>query len=162
MIVGSAALPARGCPVCGIPLDSQVFDASGIVDLEKENAVGRRHLLARFELPAQYCGVLEYFAQFTDAQARDPAEIDTPALEWSILINGRPLYPYLAFTLILNPWGFGSFQTTVRLNESATLEFIVRKTRDAIAGETVIKKAGARIVGRYWYDAEYGRVGRPY
>jgi hypothetical protein len=154
MIARSAVLPARGCPVCGIPLDSQVFDASGLVDLEKDSAVGRRHLLARFALPAQYCGVLEYFAQFTDAQARDPAEIDTPGLEWSILINGRPLYPYLAFTLILNPWGFGSFQTTARLSESATLDFIVRKTRDAIAGECVIKRAGGRIVGRYWYDAE--------
>lgn len=161
MITRSSALLARGCPVCGIPLDAQVFDAAGIVDLDKDSAVGRRHLLARFELPAQYCGVLEYFSQFTDAQARDPAEIDTPGLEWSILINGRPLYPYLAFTLILNPWGFGSFQTTARLNESATLEFIVRKTRDALAGETVINKAGGRIVGRYWYDAEYGRGDRP-
>ncbi len=39
---------------------------------------------------------------------------------------------------------------------------LLPRFRDAIAGETVIKKAGARIVGRYWYDAEYGRRDRPY
>ena len=139
---------------CGIPLDSQCFDESeGVIDNLQR---GRTHRLARFELPARYCGVLEYFAQFTDAFANDPAAISTPEFDWSILINGRPLSPYQRFSLILNPWGFGSFQTLIRLNDSAVLEFVARQTRDS----NVVTKIGGRLVGRYWYNTEYGDVVR--
>ena len=145
---------AAACAVCGVPLDSQYFDESeGLVDsLQK----GRTHRLARFELPPRYCGVLEYFSQFTDAQARDAAAIDTPDFAWSILINSRPLSPYQAFKLILNPWGFGSFQTRIRLTDSAVLEFVVRQ----IGNSNQITKIGGRLVGRYWYNSEYGDVER--
>lgn len=139
--------------VCGIPLDSQYFDeCEGVVgNLQK----GRTHLLARFELPPRYCGVLEYFSQFTDANAADPVAIETPEFDWSILINGRPLPPYQRFRLILNPWGFGSFQTLIRLSDSAVLEFVARQT-----DSTAVTKIGGRLVGRYWYNTEYGDVVR--
>ena len=145
----------RTCAVCGIPLDSQVFDESGLVSLAEPAAPGRRHLLARFELPARYCGILDYFAQYTDLQAREPAEVDTPELEWSILMNGRPLYPYLAFTRILNPWGYGSFQTAIRLSDTARLELVVRRL-----AASEVRKVGGRLVGRFWYNPGYGRAER--
>jgi len=53
-------------------------------------------------------------------------KVRTPGFLWSILSNSRPLFPYLQLDRILNPWGFGSFQTTVRLDESSTIEFVVR------------------------------------
>jgi hypothetical protein len=138
---------ATACPVCGIPLDSQVFDESGFATPQ----AGRTQRLARFELPPNYCGILEYFAQFTDVQARDPAEVETPGLNWSILVNGRPLSPYLPFNRILNPWGVGSFQTVIRLSEGAALEMVVRQT-----GPSNVTRIGGRIVGRYWYNSEVG------
>ena len=44
-----------------------------------------------------------------------------------ILVNNRPLYPYLNFDRIVNPWGYGSFQISIRLDDSATIEFVVRR-----------------------------------
>src|SRR5687768_4499213 len=79
------------CPMCGTALDSEYFDESGVVEAPN---VGEAAVLARFELPPQYCGVLEYFAQFTDEHARHPENIETPGLQWLILVNNRPLYPY--------------------------------------------------------------------
>jgi len=147
-----ARINSSACAVCGIPLDSQVFDASGIFDAQQ----GRR-VLARVDLPPRYCGVLEYFSQFTDENAQTPAQIETIGLEWSILMNGRPLNPYLSFTSILNPWGYGSFQTSIRLVDGAALEFVVRQT----ATRGTLTKIGGRLVGRYWYNTEYGDVVRP-
>jgi hypothetical protein len=46
------------CNVCGLPLDSQHFDASNIAPVPLR---GRQILLARFELPSQYCGRFENF-----------------------------------------------------------------------------------------------------
>ena len=152
------------CAMCGIPVDSQYFDESRVTDTP---ATGSEVVLARVQLPPQYCGVLEYFAQFTDAQARDHAQIETPGLEWSLLSNGRPLFPYLKFDRILNPWGKGSFQVYVRLDEGATVEFVVRGVTDVSAaseGPNVDnpspRRVGGRIIGRYWYNAAYGDVVR--
>jgi len=146
------------CARCGVAMDSQYFDESGITALPP---LGREVVLARFELGPQYCGVLEYFSQFTNLLASNPAEIETEGLDWAILANGRPLAPYLRFDRILNPWGFGSFQVAVRLEESATIEFVARNRAYAPApGAPAIDRIGGRIVGRYWYDAAYGDVGR--
>jgi hypothetical protein len=112
-------------------------------------------LLARFELPPQYCGVLEYFAQFTDAHANHPSLIHTPGLQWLILVNKRPLYPYTNLDLIVNPWGNGSFQVSIRLDENSTVEFRVRRLADEVPK---VMKVGGRIVGRYWYNVGYGDV----
>jgi hypothetical protein len=150
----------RACPVCGIPLDSQVFDESGFAGLEDPPQIGRRYLLASFNLPARYCGILDYFTQYTDLQARNPAEVDTLELEWSILMNGRPLYPYLAFRSILNPWGYG-IQTAIRLSDTARLEFIVRTVAVPPPDRDEVRKVGGRIVGRFWYNPGYGRAERP-
>lgn len=142
------------CFNCGIPLDAKYFDESGVVDLPEP---GRDALLARFELSPQYCGVLEYFAQFTDLYERDSSQIKTDGLEWVILSNGHPLYPYVKLERIVNPWGNGSFQIAIRLDESATIEFVVRR-RSAISSD--INLVGGRIVGRYWYNTAYGAAGR--
>jgi hypothetical protein len=148
--VGSAARDAR-CARCGMAVDSKYFDESSITALP---APGREVVLAQFELPPQYCGVLEYFSQFTDVLARIPSAIETPGIDWAILSNGRPLAPYLRFDRILNPWGFGSFQLAVRLDSSATIEFVVRN-RSQPQGGSAVTRVGGRIVGRYWYEAAH-------
>jgi hypothetical protein len=111
-------------------------------------------VLARFELPLQYCGVLEYFSQFTNLLAANPGTIDTPGLEWSILANGRPLAPYLPVQRILNPWGYTGYPIGVRLEESSTIELVVRNLNSAI------NQVGGRIAGRYWYDVTEGETVR--
>jgi|SRR5262245_4059189 hypothetical protein len=142
------------CFNCGIPLDAKYFDESGVVGLPEP---GRDTLLARFELSPQYCGVLEYFSQFTDQYAKDSSQIETPGLEWLILSNRHALYPYIKLESIVNPWGFGSFQVAIRLDEAATIEFVVRRR----AGSSIdITRVGGRIVGRYWYNTAYGAAGR--
>jgi len=139
---------------CGIPLDSQYFDESSIVPLP---SVGVAVVLARVQLPPQYCGVLEYFSQFSDLFSRDPAEVATPGLTWQLISNGQPLSPYHQMKAILNPWGFGSFQFLLRLPEGALLEMIVRRTASVVSspGRT-INLVGGRVVGRFWYNAAYG------
>jgi hypothetical protein len=82
--------------------------------------------------------VLEYFSQFTDLTARDPSQVETSGLEWLILSNRRPLYPYVRLDKVLNPWGFGSFQFSARLDESATIEFVVRRSFTAVPLSTTI------------------------
>lgn len=140
---------AADCPMCGIPLDSQYFDDSKVAPAP---SVGQQVVLARFELPTQYCGVLRFFAQFTDAHAKDPSQIATPGLQWLILVNKRPLYPYVSFEHIVNPWGNGSFEVSLRLDESATLEFVVRRLND----DADVTQVGGRLMGRYWYNPIYG------
>ncbi len=139
---------------CGIPLDAEYFDESGV---EAIPAPGRDVVLARFELSPQYCGVLEYFSQFTDQYAKDSSQIKTDGLEWVILSNGHPLYPYVKLERIVNPWGYGSFQIAIRLDEGTTIEFVVRRRS---ANSSGIELVGGRIVGRYWYNTAYGAAGR--
>lgn len=143
---------ARVCERCGLATDARHFDASGVVALP---APGREALLARVELTPQYCGVLELFSQYTDAHARDAGAIETPGLQWLILVNRQVLAPYLDVQHILNPWGFGSFQILTRLPGGATLEFVVRRHlgANALPG---LARVGGRLVGRSWYDASYG------
>jgi hypothetical protein len=142
-----------------MPVDSEFFDDSAI---EPAPGPGEELVLARFELRPQYCGVLEYISQFTDAQAAHPAQIETPGLEWLLLANNQPLSPYLGLRFILNPWGSGSFPIALRLSDGATIEFVVRGTAGALpAGDPGhITKVGGRIVGRYWYNPEFGHAGR--
>ncbi len=142
----------RQCPMCGIPLDSEYFDVSAVT---KAPEAGQEVTLARFELPPQYCGVLEYFSQFTDEHAKDSSKVETPGIQWLILSNNRPLYPYLNLDRIVNPWGYGSFQVSIRLDENATMEFVARGVSNSSPG---ITKVGGRIVGRYWYNSIYGDV----
>ena len=152
------------CAACGIPVDSQYFDDS---DVRPPPEVGEEVVLARFDLPAQYCGVLQYFAQYTDVFARDNSQIETPNVEWRILVNNHALFPYLNLRRIVNPWGNGSFPVNIRLDESSTVEFVVRGvTNDPAsdgAPETAsepIARIGGRIIGRFWYNASYGDVMR--
>jgi hypothetical protein len=155
MQIGSVARDAL-CARCGIAVDSNYFDESSITQLPPP---GREVALARFELPPQYCGVLEYFSQFTDLLAGNPSAIETPGIDWAILSNGRPLAPYLRFDRILNPWGFGSFQLALRLDPSATIELVVRNRSPAPPSSALISRVGGRIVGRYWYEPAHGDVG---
>jgi hypothetical protein len=146
------------CSICGIPLDAEYFDASSVVPMP---GPGGDVVLARFELPPQYCGLLNYFSQFTDLYGKDNSQIETPGLEWLLLMNNRPLFPYLNLDRIVNPWGYCSFPVNLRLDDSATIEFVVRNIGGGTAanGET-IKRVGGRIMGRYWYNTIYGDMAR--
>ena len=148
------------CSACGIPLDSQYFDDSSV---QKFPALGEEVVLARFDLPAQYCGVLQYFAQYTDTFAGDASQIATPEVEWRLLVNNHALFPYINLRRIVNPWGEGSYPVNIRLDENSTLELVARGVLDdgALPGTAEvlpINLVGGRIVGRFWYNASYGDV----
>ena len=146
--------PERPCVLCGIPLDAQYFDESGIVDVQSLPADYRAFDVVEFKLPPQYCGVLQQFFQFSDLLARDATRIDTPDLEWTIRVNGHPLHPYLGIQHIVNPWGTPCCPLAIRLDEGARLTFAVRRT----GAQNEVTRIGARLVGRYWYNTAYGTV----
>jgi hypothetical protein len=141
------------CPNCGMPRDYEHFDESGFADTPTP---GREAVLARFELQPQYCGLLENFSQFTDLLGRDLSQVETPGLQWIIMVNNRPLYPYIELDHIVNPWGWGSFGVSIRLDENARVEFVVRNIDYSPPGASEIKRIGGRIVGRFWYNSAYG------
>jgi hypothetical protein len=149
------------CNICGIPLDAEYFDVSGILE-NKENKnqlpkKGERAVLASFQIHPQYCGVLECFAQFTDLYAHDNSMIDTPGLFWMILRNGQPVFPYHQLESIVNPWGYNNFSFMIRLEENAKVEFVIyNRAFDFADQEHPINKVGGRIMGRYWYNPIYG------
>lgn len=138
------------CDACGHPLDAQPFDAFSLQDATRLG-VGEVRVLARVVLPAQYCGLLQNFSQFTDRLVKNQ-EHDSPGLIWSLRMNGRPLAPYQEIGFIINPWGYGSFSVELRLDEGATVELTVRRTGD-VGG---ITQVGGRIAGRSWYNDLYG------
>jgi hypothetical protein len=149
------------CPLatdlnCGIPADSQYFDDSSIsISPDLNQTV----TLAQFELPAQYCGVLEHFSQFTDVQSSKHSEIETPGFRWQIRANKQPLFPYHDFSLVLNPWGYNSFPINIRLPQATELELVI--SRVAVGGSKgqKIKLVGGRLQGRFWYNQAFGRSG---
>jgi len=145
------------CTACGIPLDSQYFDQSNVVEMPE--SIGDEVVLARFELPAQYCGVLQYFSQFTDAFGDDFKNVQTPTIEWKLLVNNQALFPYINLRHIVNPWGYGSYPVNIRLAEDSRIELIARRvTKIGSLSEAPITVVGGRIAGRFWYNASYGGV----
>lgn len=144
------------CVICGIPLDAEHFDVSGFVEGAELPAKGEQKVLASFQLHPQYCGVLTYFAQFTDLYAGNPRKIQTPGLEWSILQNGKPVFPYTRFELIVNPWGCNCLPVAVRLDENAKVEFVIRNRSANNSGADKINQIAGRILGRYWYNESFG------
>ena len=152
-----ATLPEIVCPTCGIPADAGYFDDSSIADVPP-GAAGEI-VLAKFELHPNYCGELQYFAQYTDAYAANPVEVVTPNLEWQIRSDGLPLAPWLTFDRIINPWGLQGFPIHVRLREGCRLELVVRFTGPVIeirATPTPVTRVGGRLLGRFWYNPAFG------
>jgi hypothetical protein len=164
------------CTICGIPLDAEYFDVSGFVGdgeavdkfkgfgLQPPDPLPRRGeqvVLASFQLHPQYCGVLTYFSQYTDLYTEDNRLILTPGFEWSILQNGKPVYPYTQLGLIVNPWGYNCLPVLVRLDENARVEFVLRNrsiSDDRFTGTNSypIRAFAGRIMGRYWYNDSFG------
>ena len=145
------------CAACGVPFDSQYFDESSVVNVP--TVTGDEVSLARFELPPQYCGVLRYFSQFTDAFGTDFANIQTPTIEWKLLINNHALFPYINLRHIVNPWGYGSYPLNIRLSEDSTIELVARRvTQIGSLPNPTVNVIGGRIVGQFWYNSSYGDV----
>src|SRR5512132_3674901 len=115
------------CHICGVPWDAGFFDESGVQEAPGQ---GQEAVLARYDLNPQYCGMLLYFAQFTDLYARDPTQVETPGFQWQIRCNGRPRDPYLTFNRIINPWGLSGFPVYLRLEEGCVLEIAIRRVGD--------------------------------
>jgi hypothetical protein len=139
------------CHICGIPSDAGFFDESNIMYAPRP---GGEVVLARYELHRNYCGMLLYFAQFTDRYAGNSTEVDTPGYQWQIRCNGQPRDPYLTFAHIINPWGLSGFPVYLRLEEGCVLEFVIRKVGDDQGRP--LTKVGGRLLGRYWYNTVYG------
>ncbi|NOT61821.1 MAG: hypothetical protein HOP19_16530 [Acidobacteria bacterium] len=147
---------AQLCSACGVPFDSQYFDVSGVF---KKPVIGETRVLAEFDLPPQYCGVLEYFAQFTDQHAKDLSLIETAGVEWQILADGSPLFPYLSLDRIVNPWGASVMPVAVRLPESTRITMVARGVALKDPADIPPDKVGGRLLGRYWYNAVYDQRG---
>jgi hypothetical protein len=139
------------CTVCGIPQDAGFFDESNI---KPAPLLGEELVLAKYELHRNYCGMLMYFAQFTNKYAGDPTQVETPGYQWQIRCNGQSRDPYLAFQHIINPWGLSGFPIYLRLEEGCLLELAIRNV--GARGDDVLIKVGGRILGRYWYNDVYG------
>jgi len=146
------------CPVCGIPADASYFDDSSIA--KAPDGDNREVVLAKYALHPNYCGELQYFAQYTDAYALSPAAVDTPDLEWQIRSDGQPLAPWLTFRRIINPWGLSGFPIHLRLREGSLTELVVRFVD---AGSVILLKdlppvhqVGGRLLGRFWYNTNFG------
>ncbi len=161
----TSALVEPVCHICGIPADAGYFDSSSIASAPTQP--GEEVVLAKYELHRDYCGVLLYFAQFTDAYARDTAEVETPDLHWQIRCNGQPRDPYLTFNRIINPWGLSGFPIHLRLEEGCLLEFVVRFAGPPVPPVVILSsttrpvlKVGGRLLGRYWYNRAYGAAHR--
>jgi hypothetical protein len=150
------------CAACGIPVDSQYFDDSSV---QPAPALGQELVLAHFDLPAQYCGVLQYFCQFTDSFGDKTSKIATPTIEWKILVNSHALFPYINLRQIVNPWGYGSYPVNIRLDGGSTVELVARGVTDdksldgaPAASDPAATVIGGRIVGRFWYNASFGDI----
>jgi hypothetical protein len=174
------------CRICGIPLDAEYFDVSGFVGTEGEAFTlfkdfglqgpaplpqrGEQVVLTSFQLHPQYCGVLTYFSQYTDLYVSDNTKILTPGFEWSILQNGKPVFPYTRLEHIVNPWGYNCLPVLIRLDENARVQFVLRnrgiKDEDLKAPSPSkppkypIRAFAGRIMGRYWYNDSFGGRGR--
>jgi hypothetical protein len=155
------------CDICGIPLDSEYFDVSGFLENDKLPRKGERAIMSSFQIHPQYCGVLECFAQFTDLYARDNTKVETPGLQWMIMRNGQPLFPYHQIESIVNPWGFNNFQFLIRLDESSRIEFVLynrnydnfpQTNKNTNNAEDIVSKVGGRLIGRFWYNDIYGNL----
>ncbi len=138
------------CQICGVPQDAGFFDESSIHDAP---AFGEEVILASYRLHRNYCGLLMYFAQFTNVYAANPVEVQTPGYQWQIRCDGQPRDPYLTFSHIINPWGLSGFPVALRLEEGCLLEFAIRNVNDR---QQILKKVGGRLLGRIWYNTAYG------
>jgi len=146
------------CHICGIPADASYFDDSSIVKAPDKKS--REVVLAKYELHSNYCGELQYFAQYTDAYASTPAAVETPDLEWQIRSDGQPLAPWLTFRRIINPWGLSGFPIHIRLREGSLTELVVRFVREGstepVRDLPQVQRVGGRLLGRYWYNTDFG------
>jgi hypothetical protein len=158
------ALHRSICPNCHIPVDAGFFDESSIKTAPGLEAGEQREVvLAQYRLHRNYEGVLLYFAQFIKRRPLDDPElpavpsadedVETPGYRWEIRSSGQPLDPYLSFEHIINPWGLNGFPLAVRLPEGSVVQLVVSAVG---ATDLRLDKVGGRIVGRFWYDTEYG------
>jgi hypothetical protein len=139
------------CHSCGIPSDASYFDESNIKPAPEP---GEEVLLAHYELHRNYCGMLLYFAQFTNKYAESQTNVRTPGYQWQIRCNDQPRDPYLTFEHIINPWGLSGFPIYLRLEEGCVVELVVRNV--GARGNDKLQHVGGRILGRYWYNTLYG------
>jgi hypothetical protein len=61
---------------------------------------------------------------------------------------------------IVNPWGFGSFEVALRLEEKASVDLVVRGVGGPPPKDADLEMIAGRIFGRYWYNPAYGDVER--
>ena len=143
------------CQICGVPLDAGYFD---VFSIQAAPLVGKEVELAHYELNPQYCGTLLYFMQYAELdETQKPVFAKTPGYEWVILCNNQPRAPYLPFDWILNPWGYNALPIHLRLEEGCTVRFVIRKVTPAGSeAEVKLSQVGGRLLGRTWYNTQYG------
>ncbi|MEO8134766.1 MAG: hypothetical protein ABI831_12400 [Betaproteobacteria bacterium] len=145
----------NACQICGVPGDAGYFDVASFQSAPA--TAGDEVELARYALHSQYCGALLSFVQFAEEET-PPRQVisQTPGYEWTILCNNQPLSPYLPTTLILNPWGYNAFSVHLRLAEGCVVRLVVRKVTPLAGPGVTLSQVGGRLIGRTWYNANYG------
>jgi len=146
----------NGCHICGVAADASHFDVAGFKYAPVNP--GQEVELASYTLHSQYCGVLMLFAQYAEESGFNRQILShTPGYEWIILCNNQPRSPYLPTSLILNAWGYSAFPVHLRLDEGCALRFVLRKVVPP-TGQTgvTLSLVGGRLMGRYWYNTDYG------
>jgi hypothetical protein len=140
------------CQICGVPLDAGYFD---VATIKAAPLVGEEIEVARYELNPQYCGTMLYFMQYAE-EIRTKRQVlsNTPGYEWVILCNNQPRAPYFPTDLIRNPWGYNALPIHLRLEEGCTLRFVVRRRAATVSQE--LSQVGGRLLGRTWYNTQYG------
>jgi hypothetical protein len=149
------------CNICGSPLDADYFDVSSFRPAPAN--VGEEVELARHALHSQYCGALLYFAQYAE-RLEDSRQVfsETPGYEWLILCNSQPRAPYLPTSLILNAWCLNAFPVHLRLEEGCVVRLSVRKVNPPIGAKGItLSRVGGRLMGRSWYNTNYGGTPAP-
>ena len=124
------------CPNCGLPRDYEHFDESGFADKTRaarpRGGAGALRIAGRntagcskISRSSPTCSGARHLAISSGAispKSRRPA---CNGSSWST--DGRSI-PTLRLEHIVNPWGYGSFGVAIRLDENATVEFVVRNT----------------------------------
>ena len=146
------------CPNCGLPRDYEHFDESGFASRQRRSSPAVRWCWRASNCRHNTAGCSKISPSLPTCSGAISPRSRRPACNGSSQSTNGPLYPYVRLEHIVNPWGYGSFGVSIRLDENATVEFVVRNLGHPPPDrpETEINRVGGRIVGRFWYNPAYG------
>ena len=146
------------CQICGVPVDAGYFDVASFKDAPvgmRARRGGAGALRAASRSTAAPCSISPS-SRKTGSDARQVIS-QTPGYEWIILCNNQPRAPYLPTSLILNPWGYNALPRSpaiggrMRRQSSWSEKLLLPRGR-----AVTLSQVGGRLMGRSWYNTNYG------